>query len=119
VISCVRYTNTATWFLELIIVQIHQLVGHQNKITCVRLFGGDKPSVITGSADHTLKLWDISRKTYQQNTTLKHNSTATCLDVASDCTTVVTGHMDGGLRSWDLRSGQLTAEMSGTYAIYI
>jgi autophagy-related protein 16 len=98
----------------LIIVQIHQLVGHQNKITCVRLFGGDKPSVITGSADHTLKLWDISRKTYQQNTTLKHNSTATCVDVASDNVCVVTGHMDGGVRFWDLRSGQLTAEMPGS-----
>ena len=85
----------------------------------MRLFGDDKPSVITGSADHTLKLWDISRKTYRQNITLKHNSTATCVDVSSDCTTAVTGHMDGGIRFWDLRSGQLTAEMSGTCAITI
>ena len=80
----------------------------------MRLFGGDNPSVITASADHTLKLWDISRKTYQQNMTSKHNSTATCVDVASDYATAVTGHMDGGLRLWDLRSGQLTAEISGT-----
>ena len=92
-------------------------MGHQNKITCVRLFGGDTPSVITGSADHTLKIWDISRKTYRQNITLAQNSTATCVDVASDCTTGVTGHMDGGLRLWDLRSGQLTAEISGTCAL--
>ena len=46
--------------------------------------------------------------------TSKHNSTATCVDVASDYATAVTGHMDGGLRLWDLRSGQLTAEISGT-----
>ena len=109
----------ALFFRNLIILQIHQLVGHQNKITCVRLFGDDKPSVITGSADHTLKIWDISRKTYRQNTTLTHTSTATCVDVAPDCTTVVTGHMDGGLRIWDLRSGQLTAEMSGMYDLHV
>jgi autophagy-related protein 16-1 len=73
--------------------------------------------VITGSTDHTLRVWDISRKTYRQETTLKHNSTATCVDVASDVTTVVTGHMDGGLRFWDLRSSEQTADASGTYCI--
>lgn len=93
--------------------QIHQLVGHQHKITCVRLFGGDK-GVVTGSADRSLKVWDISRKTYRQTTTLRHSSTSTCVDVASDGVNAVSGHMDGGLRFWDLRSGERTADISGT-----
>lgn len=92
---------------------IHHLVGHQHKITCVRMFGGDK-GVITGSADRSLKVWDISRKTYRQTTTLRHSSTSTCVAVASDFTTAVSGHMDGGLRFWDIRSGDRTMDISGS-----
>lgn len=88
-------------------------MGHQHKITCVRLFGSEK-GVITGSADRSLKVWDISRKTYRQTTTLRHSSTSTCVDVASDAVNAVSGHMDGGLRFWDLKSGERTADISGT-----
>lgn len=70
--------------------------------------------VISGSADRSLKVWDISRKTYRQSSTLRHSSTSTCVDVASDATNVVSGHMDGGIRFWDLRSGERTADASGT-----
>lgn len=74
---------------------IHHLVGHQHKITCVRIINGGK-AVITGSADRSLKCWDISRKTYRQTATLRHSSTSTCVDVAFDAITAVSGHMDGG-----------------------
>ena len=95
---------------------IHHLVGHQHKITCVRFINAGK-AVITGSADRSLKCWDISRKTYRQTTTLRHSSTSTCVDVASDAVTAVSGHMDGGIRFWDIQSGERTADMSGTYII--
>lgn len=72
--------------------------------------------VITGSADRSLKVWDISRKTYRQGVMLRHSSTSTCVDVASDSQNVVSGHMDGGIRFWDLRSGERTADASGTFA---
>jgi len=93
---------------------VHQLIGHANKITCVRLFGGEN-AVITGSADRSLKIWDISRKTYRQTTTLRHSSTSCCVDVASDACTVVSGHVDGGLRFWDARTGDKTAEIQGLH----
>jgi WD40 repeat protein len=86
-------------------------VGHQHKITCVRLFNNEK-NVITGSADRSLKVWDIARKTYRQTVTLRHSSTANCVDVESE--TAVTGHHDGGLRFWDLKSGDRTENISGT-----
>lgn len=71
--------------------------------------------MITGSADRSIKLWDIARTTYRQTTTLRHSSTSQCLDIGSDFSTVVSGHMDGGLRFWDLRNGGRTMDMSGTY----
>jgi len=89
---------------------IHQLVGHANKITAVRLFG-DQKLVLTASADRSLKIWDIARKTYRQTTTFRHGSTAYCVDVASDSQSAVSGHMDGGLRFWDVRSGDRTGNI--------
>ena len=73
--------------------------------------------MITGSADRSLKLWDISRKTYRQTTTFRHSSTAHCVDVSSDSSTAVSGHLDGGLRFWDIRTGDRTAEIASTYFI--
>ncbi|GKY97577.1 hypothetical protein MPSEU_000716200 [Mayamaea pseudoterrestris] len=93
---------------------IHHLVGHAQKVTCVRLFNGDK-SVLTASSDRSLKVWDISLKTYKQTVTLRHSSTSNCVDVASDSMSAVSGHLDGGLRIWNLHSGERTADMPGVH----
>jgi len=97
-------------------MQIHHLVGHAHKVTCVRFVGSAEKGVITGSADRSLKIWDISRKTYRQTVTLRHSSTSNCVDVGSDTVSAVSGHLDGGLRFWDLRSGERTADISSTCA---
>ncbi|GAX15373.1 hypothetical protein FisN_8Lh333 [Fistulifera solaris] len=83
---------------------LHHLVGHQHKVNCVRLNGSEK-SVITASSDRSIKVWDINRTTYRQTTTLRHSSTTSCLDIPSDPNTLCSGHMDGAVRGWDLRSG--------------
>ena len=83
---------------------IHQLAGHSQKITCVRLFTGEK-NIVTGSADRSIRIWDISRHIYTQTTTFRHSSTTNCCDVGVDTQPVVTGHLDGGVRFWDVRSG--------------
>ena len=95
-------------------VKIHQLVGHSSKVTCVRLFGGGK-AVLTGSADRSMKIWDISRSTYRQTTNLRHSSTCQSIDVASDSFTAVSGHLGGGLRVWDVRTGDRTEDVVGLH----
>jgi len=89
---------------------IHQLAGHSQKITCARLFPGGK-SVITGSADRSMRLWDISRHIYTQTIILRHSSTTNCSDVSSETQSVVSGHLDGGIRCWDVRSGDRVLDM--------
>jgi len=93
---------------------IHQLVGHAHKITCVRLFNGEK-EVLTASADRSIKVWDISRHTYRQTTTLRHSSVVNCLDISNDSgsTTAASGHVDGGLRFWDVREKKRTTAEIG------
>lgn len=90
------------------------MVGHAHKITCVKLFGSEK-GVITGSADRSLKVWDISRQTYKQTTTLRHSSTTNCVDVSADLFTVVTAHLDGGVRLFNLQTGERLSDISGIH----
>ena len=94
---------------------VHQLVGHMNKITCVRFLGGDGRGIITASTDRQIKVWDISKQTYRQTTNIVLTSTANSIDVADDSYTVVSGHTDGGLRFWDIRTGQRSGEIESTY----
>jgi WD40 repeat protein len=97
---------------------IHILVGHANKITCCRLFGGER-GVISASADRSLKVWDISRQTYRQTATLRHSSTANAVDVGIDSLIAVSGHLDGGLRFWEVQTGERTAEIEGESSVTI
>jgi len=97
---------------------IHQLVGHGHKVTCARLLPHLK-SVLTGSADRSLKLWDISRSTYRQTLTFHPQSTPNCIDIlmsspaaapttstnSSTTTLAVSGQTDGSLKFWDLQRG--------------
>ena len=62
-----------------------------------------------------MKVWDISRNTYRQTTTLRHSSTCYSVDVATDSFTTVSGHMDGGLRFWDVRTGERTVDIPGLH----
>lgn len=89
---------------------IHQLAGHSQKITCVRLFPGEK-GIITGSADRSMRVWDISRHIYTQTTTFRHSSTTNCVDVSYETQSIASGHLDGGLRCWDVRSGDRVIDM--------
>lgn len=62
-----------------------------------------------------MKVWDISRTTYKQLVTLRHGSTPFCVDVGSDSFSAVSGHHDGGLRCWDLRTGDRTSDCKGRW----
>ncbi len=93
---------------------IHQLAGHSQKITCVKLFPGQK-NIVTGSADRSIRLWDISRHIYTQTTTFRHSSTANCTDVFVETQPIVTGHLDGGICFWDVRSGDRVMDLPSVH----
>mmetsp|Transcript_10927 Transcript_10927/g.20412 ORF Transcript_10927/g.20412 Transcript_10927/m.20412 type:complete len:560 (+) Transcript_10927:151-1830(+) len=95
---------------------VHQLVGHSQKVTSARLFKGNSSAVLTASSDRSMKVWDITRHTYRQTVTLKHGSTPLCLDMSYDGVSALSGHLDGGIRFWDVRSGERTAEVSNLHS---
>jgi len=93
---------------------VHQLVGHTNSITCIRFLGGGQ-GVVTASKDRQLKVWDISKETYRQTTNFVLNSTANSVDVAKDSFTLASGHTNGSLRFWDVRTGERNAEIENVH----
>nr|KAJ0190476.1 hypothetical protein LSAT_V11C800426140 [Lactuca sativa] len=76
------------------------LDAHLKGVNCVDYFiGGDKPYLITGSDDHTAKVWDYQTKTCVQ--TLEghtHNVFAVCFH--PELPIIMTGLEDGTVRIW-------------------
>ncbi|MBA0565315.1 hypothetical protein Golob_010199, partial [Gossypium lobatum] len=76
------------------------LDAHQKGVNCVDYFtGGDKPYLITGSDDHTAKVWDYQTKSCVQ--TLEghtHNVSAVCFH--PELPIIITGSEDGTVRIW-------------------
>jgi WD40 repeat protein len=93
---------------------VHHLVGHGNKITSLKFFGGER-GIITAAADRQIKVWDISRQTYRQISTMHPNSSANSIDIGVGSQIIGSGHADGAVRLWDIRTGQNSAEFSGKF----
>ncbi|KAL0415263.1 UNVERIFIED_CONTAM: Coatomer subunit beta'-1 [Sesamum latifolium] len=76
------------------------LDAHLKGVNCVDYFvGGDKPYLITGSDDHTAKVWDYQTKSCIQ--TLEghtHNVSAVCFH--PELPIIITGSEDGTVRIW-------------------
>ncbi|KAH9615444.1 hypothetical protein KSS87_021359 [Heliosperma pusillum] len=76
------------------------LDAHVKGVNCVDYFtGGDKPYLITGSDDHTAKVWDYQTKSCVQ--TLEghtHNVSAVCFH--PELPIIITGSEDGTVRIW-------------------
>ncbi|KAK9060480.1 hypothetical protein SSX86_021184 [Deinandra increscens subsp. villosa] len=76
------------------------LDAHLKGVNCVDYFtGGDKPYLITGSDDHTAKVWDYQTKVCVQ--TLEghtHNVCAVCFH--PELPIIITGSEDGTVRIW-------------------
>ncbi|CAN4096868.1 unnamed protein product [Withania somnifera] len=76
------------------------LDAHLKGVNCVDyLTGGDKPYLITGSDDHTAKVWDYQTKSCVQ--TLEghtHNVSAVCFH--PELPIIITGSEDGTVRIW-------------------
>ncbi|KAL3633027.1 hypothetical protein CASFOL_026011 [Castilleja foliolosa] len=76
------------------------LDAHLKGVNCVDYFtGGDKPYLITGSDDHTAKVWDYQTKSCVQ--TLEghtHNVSAACFH--PELPIIITGSEDGTVRIW-------------------
>jgi WD40 repeat protein len=98
---------------------------HVGAITC--LHAGDRreghladPSrLVTASADHTIRVWDLNARRPQVHCLRGHADAITALTVDAQLWLAISGSRDQSVRVWDLRSGRAVrtaAEGSGASA---
>ncbi|XP_051962487.1 protein Atg16l2-like [Xyrauchen texanus] len=93
------------WRLEDSVPKV-TLTGHSRKVTAAR-FKYSQRQVVTGSADRTVKIWDLHRAACIQ--TIKVLSY--CSDVVCSEYLIISGHYDRKIRFWDSRSATCTQEV--------
>ncbi|XP_035772502.1 protein Atg16l2-like isoform X2 [Neolamprologus brichardi] len=74
------------------------LTGHSRKVTAAR-FSSIFHQVVTGSADGTIRLWDLRRAACLQS----RNVAKYCSDLVCSENCIISGHYDGQIRAWDSR----------------
>src|SRR3954464_9219891 len=80
------------------------LDGHEDFVRSVA-FSPDGKTLVSGSDDRTVKLWDVA--TGKENATLKgHKASVRCVAYSPDGKTVASGSDDGTIRLWDATSGK-------------
>ncbi|CAK8566692.1 unnamed protein product [Lathyrus sativus] len=88
----------------------HTLTGHTDKVCAVDVSKVSSRHVVSAAYDRTIKVWDLL-KGYCINTIIFHsNCNALCF--SSDGQTIFSGHVDGNLRLWDIKTGKLLSEVA-------
>jgi Prp8 binding protein len=88
-------------------VRIRRLRGHTSFVnTCAP--AKDEPSLVTGSDDGTVKIWDTRRRNYVHSLANKYQVTAACYGGSSN--QIITGGLDNVIKVWDVR--KLAVEIS-------
>ncbi len=78
------------------------LIGHESAVLCVA-FAPNGKQAVSGSRDHTLRLWDL-----ESGTALgilgRHSGSVHCVAFSPDGTLVASGGVDQVIRVWDVAS---------------
>lgn len=88
----------------------HTLTGHTDKVCAVDVSKVSSRHIVSAAYDRTIKTWDML-KGYCTNTIIfPSNCNAICFSV--DGQTILSGHVDGNLRLWDIQTGKLLSEVA-------
>jgi WD40 repeat protein len=87
------------------------LEGHSNYINALAI-SSDGQTLVSGSADKTIKIWNIS--TGQEVHTLKgHSNYVNALVISSDGQTLVSGSADKTIKVWNISTGKEIRTLKG------
>ena len=84
---------------------IRTLEGHSNSVNALALTPDGK-TVISGSSDNTIKIWDLGMGTGTEKFTFKgHSNSVNALALTPDGKNVISGSSDNTIKIWDLETG--------------
>ncbi|RMZ90056.1 hypothetical protein DV736_g2722, partial [Chaetothyriales sp. CBS 134916] len=85
--------------------------GHSSRINCVSFAGQDDSVLVSGSDDRSVRLWDMkSRDARPLMVWLEAKDGVSSLAVPGNGHDIVSGSVDGRLRSYDVRMGRVTVD---------
>jgi len=82
--------------------QMAVLSGHTQEVNCLT-FSSDGRSLVSGSCDKTVKLWDIQTGGVIM-TFYGHVDLVWSVSISADCTRVASGSDDNSIRLWDIQT---------------
>jgi len=85
-------------------IQMAILPGHTDSVESL-VFSPDGTSLVSGSRDNTIKLWDMQTggvvRTFQG-----HTFWVESVSISADCTTIASGSHDGTIQLWNIQTGE-------------
>ena len=92
----------------------HNLNGHSSYVNTLAI-SPDGQTLVSGSADKTIKIWNLS--TGQEIRTLTgHSNPVNTLAISSDWQTLVSGSADKTIKIWNLSTGQEIRSITGNFS---
>ncbi|KAF9012449.1 nuclear mRNA splicing protein [Cyathus striatus] len=88
-----------------------RLSGHMGKVHCVE-YNEDASVLASGSYDSTVRLWDL-RSQNRQALQVLEEARDTVQTIHVGPTSIITGSVDGHVRVYDLRKGELRSDFIG------
>ncbi|KAG9032395.1 hypothetical protein FRB95_001516 [Tulasnella sp. JGI-2019a] len=91
---------------------------HSGAVRCVAV-SPDGKTIISGSDDNTLRLWDAKTGAAIGQIMDGHTSSINCVAISPDSKTVVSGSRDCTLRLWDAKTGATIGQPMGGHTAWV
>ncbi|MEP7233755.1 MAG: choice-of-anchor D domain-containing protein [Ignavibacteriota bacterium] len=102
--------------LEINMLDTIPLVGHKDKVMCIK-FTPDGKKVVTGGKDGFVNVWDVKDGTLVLSIKASNNSIK-AVSVSPDNLFVLSGSLDGFAKIWNLGNGSLVRTFNSGSVIY-
>lgn len=108
--TCSTDKTISIWDVS-IAQRIRKLKGHTGFVNSVQGTRRGSPTLVSGSDDCTIKIWDPRKRNAVFTLDNKFQVTATCFNDTGEC--VITGGIDNDVKVWDVRKNEIVHCLKG------